>query len=130
MAENQALRDNRYSKTNPPPASRNHPNRGPYLGALLKKFLKKTIKYEDPETQKIIKGRVKTLTIIKTPTNKWFACFSVQQDISPVKRSSNKIVGVDLGLEKFATLSDGTVIENPRWLKKSLELLKSIEENA
>jgi len=71
-----------------------------------------------------IKGKIKTLTIMLTPTNKWFACFSVQQDITPVKRSPNNIVGLDLGLEKFAMLSDGSVIENPRWLKKSLELLK------
>ncbi len=33
-------------------------------------------------------------------------------------------VGVDLGLENFATLSDGTVIENPRFLKGSERKLK------
>lgn len=73
---------------------------------------------------RLIKGKVKTLTIKLTPTNKWFACFCVQQDISPIKRSLNKVVGIDLGLENFATLSNGTVIDNPCWLKKSLELLK------
>ena len=74
---------------------------------------------------RLIKGKVKTLTIIKTPTNKWFACFSVQHDINPPKRSDEKIIGVDLGLENFATLSDGKVIENPRLLKSSLDKLKS-----
>lgn len=69
-------------------------------------------------------GKIKTLTITKTPTNKWFACFSVQQDVSPVKHSSNKIVGIDLGLDNFATLSDGSVINNPRWLKESLGKLQ------
>ncbi len=71
-----------------------------------------------------IKGKIKTLTIMKTPTNKWFACFSIQQDITPPKRSFKKFVGIDLGLEKFAVLSDGIEIYNPRYLKKSLELLR------
>jgi len=71
-----------------------------------------------------IKGKIKTLTIIKTPTNKWFACFSVQQDITSKKRSLNKTIGIDLGLDKFAVLSDKFEIENPRLLKKSLERLR------
>ena len=73
---------------------------------------------------RMIKGTIKTLTIIKTPTNKWFACFTSHIENSPPKRLSEKIVGLDLGLENFATLSDGTIIENPRLLKKSLELLQ------
>ena len=70
-----------------------------------------------------IKGKIKTLTIIKTTTNKWFACFSVEQEIIPRKRA-NESVGIDLGLEKFATLSDGKIIENPKHLRKSLDLLR------
>jgi len=73
---------------------------------------------------RIIKGNIKTLTIIRTSTNKWFACFSVHIDINPPKRESNKIIGLDLGLDKFAVLSDNSVIENPRFLKKSLERLR------
>lgn len=47
-----------FSSTNQP-KNHNNKKRGPYLTSLLKKFLEKKIKYEDPETQKIIKGRVK-----------------------------------------------------------------------
>jgi len=71
-----------------------------------------------------IKGKIKTLTIMKTFTNKWFACFSVIQDTPPLKRQSEKIIGIDLGLETFATLSDGKTISNPRHLKHSLERLR------
>lgn len=47
------------SKTHQFPVNRrDHTKKGPYLLPLLKKFLKKKIKYEDPETQKIIQGRV------------------------------------------------------------------------
>ena len=73
---------------------------------------------------RIIKGTIKTLTIEKTPTNKWFSCFSSHIDITPPERKSEKIVGLDLGLEKFAVLSDGSEIENPRWLKQSLDKLR------
>lgn len=41
---------------------------------------------------------------------------------------SDRAVGIDLGLSKFATLSDGSVIENPRHLNKSLAKLKEAQE--
>ncbi len=50
-------------KTQFPLNRKDHTKKGPYLLPLLKKFLKKTIKYEDPETQKIIRGRVKDAVI-------------------------------------------------------------------
>ena len=36
-------------------------------------------------------------------------------------------VGIDLGLESFAVLSDGSKIENPRYLRRSEEELKEIQ---
>ena len=46
---------NRFSSTNQP---KNRGHRGISLVSLLKKYLKKKIKYEDPETNLIIQGRV------------------------------------------------------------------------
>ena len=37
-------------------------------------------------------------------------------------------VGVDLGVKTLATLSDGTVVENPRYLKKSERKLKQAQQ--
>jgi len=70
-----------------------------------------------------INGNIKTLTILKTSTNKWFACFSIEQEIKKKKRG-NKLIGIDLGIEKFATLSNNKIINNPKNLKESLNLLK------
>ncbi len=77
------------------------------------------------ELHRIPKGTPKTLTIKKTPSNKWFVTFSCEIENKPVKHKypENK-TGIDLGLENFATLSDGTVIENPRFLKKTERKLK------
>jgi len=41
------------------PYAPNAGHKGPYLIPLLRKFLEKKISFEDPETQKIIKGKVK-----------------------------------------------------------------------
>ena len=77
------------------------------------------------ELHRIPKGIPKTLTIKKVPSGKWFASFSCEIEDKQVKHKhiENK-VGIDLGLENFATLSDGTVIENPRLLKKTEKKLK------
>jgi putative transposase len=59
-----------------------------------------------------IGGRIKTLTI-KCDAGKWFACFSCDVEPRPLPPSTESI-GVDVGLTPFATLTDGTVIANPR----------------
>lgn len=61
-----------------------------------------------------LEGHVKNLTITRTPTGKWFACFQVEVEPKPLPESS-KAVGIDMGLKTFAALSDGTMIDNPRF---------------
>jgi putative transposase len=63
-----------------------------------------------------IKGKVKTLTIKRESSGKFYAIFTTNIKITPKENKGNWI-GVDLGLINFATLSDGTVIKNPRHLK-------------
>jgi len=66
------------------------------------------------------RGKTKTLTIKRNRANQWFAVFSCEFDNKPEthKYPENK-VGIDVGLENFATLSDETIIQNPRFLVKS-----------
>lgn len=71
-----------------------------------------------------IKGTVKTLTIMKTPTNKWFAIFNCEVHNVPPLRVDDKHIGIDVGLIKFATLSNGLEIDNPRYLRESLDRLR------
>ena len=42
-------------------------------------------------------------------------------------RESGPVVGIDLGIKTLATLSDGTVIPNPRHLKRRLKKLKRLQ---
>ncbi|MDP2907624.1 MAG: RNA-guided endonuclease TnpB family protein, partial [Nanoarchaeota archaeon] len=74
-----------------------------------------------------IEGRVKTLTIKKTSTGKWFANFSVVKEIEMDQKRSDRCVGIDVGLESFYADSEGNKIDNPRWLRKSEKRLKFLQ---
>jgi len=72
-------------------------------------------------------GIVKTSTISKTPTGKYFISILVelQQELPNKKPLDEKqAIGIDLGIKTFATLSNGMEIDNPKHLKKSLKKLK------
>ncbi len=63
-----------------------------------------------------VKGTVKTLTIRQSSTGKWYACFSVEYEPDVTHQKKGEI-GIDVGLESFATLSNGEKIENPRFFR-------------
>lgn len=69
-----------------------------------------------------VTGEIKTVTI-KRECGKWYACFSVEYEPKPLPPLGNAI-GVDVGLESFATLSNGKSIENPRWHRKTEAMLR------
>jgi len=66
-------------------------------------------------------GTVKTCTI-RRQRNKWYACFSCKVEPQPFKKSKEAI-GIDVGLENFATLSNGEKIKNPRFFKTDQKAL-------
>ncbi len=74
-----------------------------------------------------IKGKIKTLMIKRTCTNKWFACFGLEEEKEIRQHKSDKIVGIDVGLNSFYADSEGNKICNPRWLRKSEERLKLLQ---
>jgi putative transposase len=72
-------------------------------------------------------GNIKTSTITRTSTGKYFISILVelQQELPKKKPLDEKqAIGIDLGIKTFATLSNGMEIENPKHLKKSLKKLK------
>ena len=71
------------------------------------------------------KGDVKTVTISKTPTNKYFASILVDNHKElPKPIKSNNAVGIDVGIKTFAVLSDGLEYANPKYLAKAQVKLK------
>ncbi|XHR83176.1 MAG: hypothetical protein ACFKPT_02015 [Gloeotrichia echinulata GP01] len=49
-----------------------------------------------------IEGKLKTVTISKTPTDKYLASILCEVDGDVSQSSGNKILGIDLGLKDFA----------------------------
>jgi putative transposase len=70
-------------------------------------------------------GTIKTVTL-KREAGRWYVCFSVACEPAPLPESADW-VGVDVGLEACATLSDGTRIENPRYFKIAQARLRRVQ---
>ncbi len=74
--------------------------------------------------------------ILKRSGRKWYVCLQVECEAPPPHRGlwpephtgaphrGPRPVGVDVGLLRLLTLSDGTLIDNPRWLRGSLAALR------
>lgn len=69
-----------------------------------------------------VMGTVKNVTIRKTG-DKWFVSIQTEREVADTVHSSTSIVGVDLGIARFATLSDGTFIEPVSALKTNQQKL-------
>ncbi|MBI3413377.1 MAG: IS200/IS605 family element transposase accessory protein TnpB, partial [Candidatus Aenigmarchaeota archaeon] len=100
----------------------------PQAGFSLDKKLKVTPFGEiSIKKHREIDGKIKTLTLKREPSGKWFATFCVEQERKEPKINNGEKVGIDLGLMKFAVLSDGKIITNPRHLKYHEEKLTHLQ---
>lgn len=73
-----------------------------------------------------IKGRIKTLTIQRDALGNWHACFACEVEREPLP-FNEQAVGIDVGLERFATLSNGERIENPRFFRRDEQALANAQ---
>ncbi len=74
------------------------------------------------------KGEIKSNTISRKSTGKYFVSLLVEDGKSlpkPVKEKS--AIGIDLGLNHFIITSDGIKVDNPKYLKKSIDRLKVLQ---
>jgi putative transposase len=70
--------------------------------------------------------------VIKQVNHRWYVCLMLalpdpQPAPAPAKKSA---VGIDVGLYHLLALSDGTLVENPRWLRASLARLRVLQRRA
>jgi putative transposase len=73
-----------------------------------------------------IEGTPKTVTISQEADG-WYVCFSCADvDVAPLPCTGQE-TGIDLGLESFATLADGTMIHNPRCYRRAERRLKTAQ---
>ena len=73
-----------------------------------------------------IQGTIKTCTV-KREGSQWYVVFSCE--VEPEKLPiSYEEVGIDLGLVHFATLSNGSTIENPRYFRKGEKKREQLQQ--
>lgn len=73
------------------------------------------------------KGEIKTVTVSKTTTNKYFVSILVENQVNiPAKKKVKEktTVGIDVGVKTLAVLSDGTIFENKKWLREAKRNLR------
>ena len=74
-----------------------------------------------------VEGTIKTVTLRRSRTGKWYASFSVEVEPKHLPPRS-EVVGVDVGLMSFATLSNGEQIDNPRFYRRDEADLKRAQK--
>lgn len=78
-------------------------------------------------------GKIKTVTISKTPTGKYYAAILVetaQEVVNKAAVAPETTIGIDLGIKDFSILSTGLKIENPKHLRNNLKRLKCLQRRA
>lgn len=79
------------------------------------------------------KGKIKTCTVSKTPTGKYYISVLVDNDLClPVKPLINPetTLGIDVGIKSFVVSSNGLKFEPNRFLKEKLKRLKCLQHRA
>ena len=76
----------------------------------------------------IPQGRILNATVSQEPSGKYYVslcCTDV--DIEPLEKTGS-VVGLDLGIKEFCITSDGEMVSNPKYLKKSLSKLAKLQK--
>lgn len=92
-----------------------------------KKIKLPKLKWVKTKDKRIPQGRILNATISQVPSGKYYVsicCTDVPLEIFP---TTNKNIGIDVGLKNFAVTSDGITYDNPKYLKKSLNKLAKLQ---
>jgi len=71
-----------------------------------------------------IAGDIKTVTIRREATGKWYVCFSCDNVPARVLEKSNSSIGIDVGIKSFLVDSVGNKVDNPAYFRQSEKLLR------
>lgn len=95
-----------------------------YLGKYIKLPKLGKVKIRDKQ---IPHGRILNATISQEPSGKYFVSLCCT-DVEMLRyEKTGNVVGLDLGLKEFCITSDGEFVENPKYLKQSLNKLAKLQ---
>lgn len=74
-------------------------------------------------------GVIKSVTVSQTPSGKYYVSVLVNQEEKEKLSKTDSQIGIDLGLKEFAITSDGEMIKNPKYLRKSEKRLRKLQKD-
>lgn len=74
-------------------------------------------------------GLIKSVTISQNPSGKYYVSVLVEQKEKEKLSFSINVIGIDLGIKEFAITSNGEMIENPKYLRKSEKKLRKLQKD-
>ena len=74
-------------------------------------------------------GLIKSVTVSQNPSGKYYVSVLVNQEDKEKLSKSNNEIGIDLGIKEFCITSDGEMIENPKYLRKSEKKLRKLQKD-
>ena len=72
-------------------------------------------------------GRILSVTVSQEPSGKYYVSLCCTEVEIPQYEKTGSVVGLDLGIKEFCITSNGEKIENPKYLKKSLDKLAKLQ---
>ncbi len=73
-------------------------------------------------------SNARTVTVKRSPSRKWYVCVSVEVLHQPSLTDNGKKTGVDVGVLRTATISDGSFREHPKFIYKSEKKIKKVQK--
>lgn len=67
-------------------------------------------------------GKIHNVTIERTPTGKYYAVLNIEFTPTP-KQNIGGVIGIDVGIKEFYSDSNGQVVNNPKYLERSMRKL-------
>lgn len=72
-------------------------------------------------------GRILSATISQEPSGKYYVSLCCTDVEIPQYEKTGSVVGLDLGIKEFCITNNGEMVENPKYLKKSLDKLAKLQ---
>lgn len=95
-----------------------------YCGKYIKLPKLGKVKIRDKQ---IPSGRILNATISKEPSGKYYVSLCCTDVEVEQFENTNSSIGLDLGIKEFCMSSNGEVVENPKYLNKSLKKLAKLQ---
>lgn len=73
-------------------------------------------------------GRILSATVTREPSGRYYVSLCCTDVETEQYEKTDRSIGIDLGLKHFAVMNDGTEVESPKYMKKSLKKLARLQK--